>query len=140
MDNTFDVSLWTGTADADRRRRHRQSRERQQCEFVLTDTSLDRSTGGSFTLIGIAAGRCSAAAQATIRSTRAGFSGNVWLYGGAGNDTLLGGSGDDYLDGGPGIDYLDGGPGNDVLVARQCTSATLIGGAGDDLIYGSDGP
>ncbi len=106
--------------------------------FVLTDTSLTRSTGGSFTLSGIKRVTLGGGpSNNTIDAS--GFSGNAWLYGGAGDDTLSGGSGDDYLDGGTGIDTLDGGAGDDVLLATSSTNATLTGGAGDDLIYGSGG-
>ena len=122
LDNTLDVSLWTGTGTLAGGSGLDRVVSVNDANFVLTDTSLTRSTGGSFTLSGIKRVTLGGGpGNNTINAS--GFSGNAWLYGGAGDDVLTGGSGDDYLDGGTGNDSLDGGAGNDVLVATGSTSA-----------------
>ncbi len=138
LDNTFDVSLWTGTATVTGGLGLDRIFSANDADFVLTDAILTRSTGGSFTLQRIRRATL-AGGPGTNVIDASGYSGNVWLHGGSGDDTLIGGSGDDFLDGGPGVNTLNGGAGNDVLVAILSSQATLLGGPGEDLIYGSDG-
>jgi len=80
------------------------------------DVTLSGSSGGSFTVEGLAA---TSNAGQTVNGTP----GNDLLLGGAGNDTLIGGAGDDTLNGGAGNDILIGGPGADILT----------GGDGSDI-------
>jgi hypothetical protein len=137
-DNTFDVSRWTGTATLTGGGGNDKVVAVNNANFTLTDTSLTRSSGGSFTLAAIT-GAVLSGGPGNNKLDASGFSGNASLYGAAGNDTLLGGAGEDYLDGGTGVDSLVGGTGNDILVARSSTNATINGSSGDDVIYGSDG-
>ncbi len=137
LDNTMDVSLWTGTATLVGGIGLDQVVSINDASFVLSDTNLTRSTGGNFILSQIKRAVLGGGPSNNTFDAE-GFSGNVSLYGGAGDDTLLAGSGDDYLDGGIGTNLLDGRGGNDVLVASVSAGATLIGGSGDDLIYGSE--
>ena len=135
-DNTIDVSGWTGSATLtgggdDTLLSYAAGNQ------TLSDTSLTRSSGGTFTLAGIDRVDLTGAGDNVLDAS--GFSGSAWLYGGAGNNTLLAGSGSDYLDGGSGHDSLVGGSGDDILVGIYGTADTIIGGAGHDTIYGSQG-
>jgi hypothetical protein len=138
LDNVFDVSLWTGTGLLTGGSGLDRVVTVNDANLILSDTSLSRSSGGSFTLSGIKRATLGGGPGNNLLDAHA-FSGDVLLYGAAGNDTLLGGSGNDYLDAGTGIDGLDGGAGDDVLVAMSSASAMLTGGSGDDLVYASAG-
>ena len=59
------------------------------------------------------------------RLDASGFTGAVWLEGGAGNDTLVGGAYGDTLTGGTGSDSLVGGSGVDLLLEQRDASMTL---------------
>ena len=105
--------------------------------FTLTDTSLTRSSQGSFTLDGIGRAHLTGGlGNNTLDAS--GFSGQAFLFGGEGDDVLLGGSGDDLLDGGKGTDTLSGNDGNDELRGGGGAGDDLSGNGGDDLILGSD--
>src|SRR5205807_1986641 len=104
-DNTFDVSAFTGQATLDGAAGGADSVvSSNNANFTLTDTSLTRSTGGSFAL-----GNDSVQANG----------GNDTVDAGAGNDTVLGGAGDDSIIGGTGADLLVGQAGNDKLFANS---------------------
>ncbi len=97
--NTFTVSGWTGAAIIDGLGGTDTIVSSNDADFLLTDTSLTRSTGGVFTLANIE--------QATLTGgngnntlAASAFSGMVTLSGGDGDDNLIGGSGDDVLTGG----------------------------------------
>ncbi len=138
LDNTFDVSLWTGTATITGGLGLDRVLSVNDTNFVLSDTSLTKTSGGNFTLSGIR--RVTLAGGLLANSINAAaFTGIAWLYGAGGNDTLTGGSGNDYLDGGPGVDTLTGNSGDDVIVATASIKATISAGAGDDTVYGSEG-
>ena len=133
LDNTFDVSYWSGTATLTGGTGRDRILSVNDANFDLSDNLLTRSTGGSFTLVSIPAATLGGgASNNTLDATN--YSGKAWLYGAGGNDTLRGGSGDDYLDGGTGVDQFFGGNGNDVIVATLSSGATIHAGSGDDLI------
>ncbi|WP_448505958.1 retention module-containing protein [Immundisolibacter sp.] len=85
------------------------------------DVTLSGSSGGSFTVEGLAA-------TSNAGQTVTGSSGHDLLLGASGHDTLNGGDGNDTLNGGAGNDTLNGGTGNDIL----------IGGPGADILTGGD--
>ncbi len=136
-DNTFDLSNWTGSGtligggDGT-------LLSYSLGDQTLTDTSLVRADGGTFILSGIDQADLTGGPDNNILDA-SGFSGSVWLYGGAGNDTLRAGSGTAYLDGGSGQDTLVGGAGDDTLVGANGSGDIITGGAGTDTIYGSQG-
>ncbi|MFN3829209.1 MAG: retention module-containing protein [Tepidimonas ignava] len=72
------------------------------------DVTLNGSSGGSFTVEGLAA-------ASDAGETVSGSSGDNLVLGGAGNDTLIGDAGNDTLAGGAGNDSLTGGLGADVF-------------------------
>ena len=136
-DNTFDVTFWTKTATIQGGGGVDTVLSVNNTNFTLTDTSLTRSSFGSFTLDGIERAHLTGGlGNNTIDSS--GFSGQAFLFGHEGNDNLIGGSGDDFLDGGKGIDTLTGNGGNDELHGGGGAGDDLSGGSGDDLIFGSD--
>jgi Ca2+-binding RTX toxin-like protein len=135
-DNVFDVTRWTGVAMLAGGAGLDRVVSNNDADFVVSDTSLTRSSGGSFTLSGLEAATLTGGpGNNTLDAS--GFSGQVMLLGGEGNDTLRGGSGDDFLDGGLGTDFLTGGGGNDEILGGG-TGDTLEGGPGDDILRGSD--
>ena len=97
--------------------------------FVLTNSSLTRSTGGAFTLFGLDQASLRGGAGNNTLNAAAFTLGTVTLNGRDGNDLLRGGEGADTLDGGAGDDDLGGGDDDDVL----------SGGPGTDMCDGADG-
>ena len=127
-DNSFDVTGFNGNATLTGSGGNDRVVDSGDTNFVLTNTSLVRASGGSFTLAGINRALLTGGASAnTIDAS--GFSGNTTLLGQAGNDSIYGGSGDDSIDGGLGNDSLVANAGNDVIIG---------GGAagGGDIIQG----
>ncbi len=137
LDNTFDVSLWSGTASLIGGTGEDRVLSVRDSDYVLTDTTLTRSLGGTITLSGIrAATLAGGPSNNTLNATN--YSGSAWLYGAGGDDVLRGGSGDDFMDGGTGNNTYYGNGGADVIDATAGNAATIFGGGGDDVIYGSD--
>jgi Ca2+-binding RTX toxin-like protein len=123
--NTFDVTMWTGTATVDGGGGTDLVVSANDASFVLTDTSLSRSTGGTFTLASLEKAQLTGGASANILNA-AGFSGSVTLSGLGGNDSITGGSSNDVLLGGTENDTIRGGNGRDLM----------IGGWGRDSLFG----
>ena len=121
--NTFTVTGWTGSATIDGAGGTADTIvSSNDADFVLTNASLTRSTGGGFTLANVERATLTGGNGNNVLDASASTSGNVTLSGGNGNDTLSGGSQNDSLTGGAGDDILTGGAGND----------TLPGSAGND--------
>jgi len=138
LDNTFDVSNWTGSATLNGGGGNDRVQSTNDANFTLADSGLTRSTGGSFNLSGIDEAILTGGIDGTTIDAT-GFTGKAFLYGGAGNNTLVAGSGDDYLAGGAGFNLLVGGAGNDVLVGGTGSGDTIKAGSGDTTIIGSKG-
>lgn len=136
-DSTFDVTRWTGTATLSGGGGLDTVRAQNDADFLLTDTALTRSSGGSFTLAAIGRAELTGGIGNNVIDASA-FSGQAILVGGEGDDVLRGGSGDDSLDGGLGTDQLFGNAGRDNLVAGGGAGDMLDGGDGDDTLIGSD--
>ncbi len=137
--DTFDITSWSGLATLAAGSGVNVLHSFSDGNQTLTDNSLVRADGGTFTLIGIGGANLTAGPNAVVLDAT-GYSGQATLFGGSGNDTLLGGSGDDYIVGGAGHDRLSAGSGNSILVGTSGSGDTLIGGTGQDTIFGSQGP
>src|SRR5205085_12574683 len=131
-DNSFDVTGFNSAASLAGGGGLDKVIDSGDANFTLSDTSLTRSTGGSFTLVGINRALLIGGASANMINA-SGFSGNASLLGQAGNDTVTGGSGDDSIDGGLGNDCLNGNGGNDLIVGGGAAGGgdNIDGGAGD---------
>ncbi|HEY7118485.1 MAG TPA: NosD domain-containing protein, partial [Tepidisphaeraceae bacterium] len=138
-DNAFDVSGFNGTATLTGGGGTDKVIDSGDSDFFLANTSLMRSSGGTFTLAGIARALLIGGPSANNLYALA-YNGNVTMLGQGGNDTLGGGFGDDSLDGGTGSDSILGGDGKDAIVGGGAAGGgdTIDGGAGDDLLIGSD--
>jgi Ca2+-binding RTX toxin-like protein len=164
-DNTFTVSgatsfaaTLTGGAGTDR------VVSADDANFTLTNTSLIRSTAGTFTLNGIEeASLTGGAGDNTFTVT--GWTGSATLAGGGGADLVVAAGNADYfltdtsLTNSTGATFalsgieqarLSGGTSNNFLDASGFTGRvtlnggdgadTLIGGSGDDSLFGGTGP
>ena len=81
LDNTFDMSLWNGTAVLTGGTGNDRVWSARDTNYTLSDTLLTRTTGGNITLSGIrAATLAGGASNNTINATS--FTGMAWLYGG----------------------------------------------------------
>ncbi|HZL38153.1 MAG TPA: right-handed parallel beta-helix repeat-containing protein, partial [Tepidisphaeraceae bacterium] len=138
-DNTFDVTSYNGSASLTGGGGLDKVIDSGDANLILTDTSLSRSTGGTFTLSGINRAFLTGGPSANLIDA-SGFSGNATLYGMAGNDTIRGSTGSDYIDGGLGSDLLIGNGFGDVIVGGGAAGGgdTLVGGPGNSLLIGSD--
>jgi Ca2+-binding RTX toxin-like protein len=138
-DNRFNVSGWilpgvtlNGGAGTDR------VLSANDANMTLTNVALSRTTGGSFSLLGIEEAELTGGAGNNILNAGAFTLGPVALIGDAGNDTLTGGSGNDQLRGDGENDRLTGGNGHDTMDGGMGNDA-LFGGNGDDYLLGYDG-
>jgi len=167
-DNSFFVSGWSQQATLDGGGGDDRVVSSGNANFTLTDTTLTRSTGGSFTLLSIESARLTGGNSSNTFDA-SGFSGRVTMTGSFGNDTFKGGSGEDTIvesfntnfeffnsfffgqelrngffetDSLSSIEGLElaGGSGNNTLdVSKFSGNATLTGGLGNDTLIGGTG-
>lgn len=136
-DDAFIVTGWTGTATLNGGGGTDKIISVSQANFVLTDTLLTRSTGGTFTISSIESAELTGGSKAKVVDTidASAFTGFAYLNGLGGNDILKAGKGGNILLGGPGNDQLTGNSGRDLLFGGGGTD-TLLGGAGEDVLIG----
>ncbi|MDB5391701.1 MAG: repeat protein, partial [Planctomycetaceae bacterium] len=131
--DVFNVSGWAGNATLDGAGGTDKVLSSNDANFTLTDTSLVRSTGGTFTLANIESAELTGGKGNNTLDASA-FSGFSYLNGSTGNDTLKSAKGGSVLLGGKGNDRLVGNIGRDVEFAGAGAD-TLDGGAGEDLLF-----
>ena len=154
--NAFDVSGWTGTATLVGGGGNDTIVSTDDANFVLTDSSLTRTNGGTFALSGIdqaqLTGGTSSYSDDSFDVTRWTYGGT--LNGGGGADTLISSNDESFWlsdtsfsrsDGADlalsGIHYADltGGPSNDTFnISGWNGSGTLTSGGGADVLVDTE--